>query len=101
MNEMASKPSELEAWLEGETPPEGSKPSLAALWWAHRDAWDDAHALVQDAAGADAAWVHAWLHRAEGDLGNAAYWYRRAGRPAASGSLDDEWRAIAVTLLAA
>ena len=52
--------------------------------------WDGAHALVQDAASPEAAWIHAHLHRAEGDLSNARYWYVRAGRPEASGSLDDE-----------
>ncbi len=56
--------------------------------------WDGAHALVQDDPSPDAAWIHAHLHRTEGDLGNARYWYRRAGRPVATGSLEDERRAI-------
>ena len=72
---------------------------LAALWWAHRGGWDAAHTLVQDDPGRDAAWVHAYLHRREGDAGNAAYWYRRAGRVAAHGSLETEWEAIAAALL--
>ena len=45
------------------------------------------------------AWVHAYLHRKEGDLANADYWYRRAGQPACDGPLDDEWAAIVETLL--
>jgi hypothetical protein len=56
--------------------------------------WDGAHVLVQDDPSADAAWVHAHLHRVEGDLSNAGYWYRRAGRPVATGSLEEERRAI-------
>jgi hypothetical protein len=55
--------------------------------------------LVRDADGADAAWVHAYLHRKEGDLGNAGYWYRRAGREPARDSLEEEWKAIAGALL--
>ncbi|MCB1970850.1 MAG: hypothetical protein KDG54_10635 [Geminicoccaceae bacterium] len=56
--------------------------------------WDRAHAIVQDMDGAGAAWVHAYLHRKEGDLANAGYWYRRAGKAPASGSLESEWIAI-------
>ena len=82
--------------LEAPEPPREAP--LAALWYAHRGNWDAAHVLVQDAAGPDAAWVHAHLHRAEGDLGNAGYWYRRAGRPAADGDLAAERAAIASAL---
>ncbi|WAP68749.1 hypothetical protein [Jiella pelagia] len=57
--------------------------------------WDGAHAVVQDDPSADAAWIHAHLHRIEGDLANAAYWYRRAGRPVATSGLDEEREAIA------
>ena len=56
--------------------------------------WDGAHQMVQDDASAEAAWVHAHLHRIEGDLDNANYWYRKAGKPAASGTFQDERRAI-------
>ncbi len=69
------------------------------MWHRLRGEWDAAHAIVQELAGADAAWVHAWLHRVEGDLGNAGYWYRRAGRRAAEGDPDREGRAIAAALL--
>ncbi len=85
--------------LGGEAPPPALAPPLAALWWARRGDWDAAHAIVQDEPGADAAWVHAHLHRVEGDAGNAAYWYRRAGRPVAGGPLPAEWDAIATALL--
>jgi hypothetical protein len=82
-------------------PPAGVAPALAGLWWAAKDDWDKAHKLVMDEGGKDCAWVHAYLHRVEGDLDNARYWYREAGRPVASGSLDAEWAAIAEALLSA
>jgi hypothetical protein len=71
---------------------------LEALWWAAKGNWDEAHRIVQDEHGKDAAWIHAYLHRVEGDTGNAGYWYRQAGRPVASGSLDAEWEAIVSAL---
>jgi hypothetical protein len=79
-------------------PPQATAP-LQALWWAAKGEWDRAHALVQDEASREAAWVHAYLHRVEGDLDNAHYWYRRAGKPAASGPLAAEWDSIAAELL--
>ena len=88
----------LRAAERDELPP-GLGPCVRALWHAARGAWDEAHDLVQNETDSDAAWVHAWLHRYEGDLSNAAYWYRRAGRPVADGDLDDEWRAIATELV--
>jgi hypothetical protein len=80
-------------------PPAGSAPAPAALWWAARDDWQRAHQLVMDEEGKDCAWVHAYLHRVEGDLENARYWYRRAGRPVEEGGLQAEWEAIARALL--
>ena len=56
--------------------------------------WQGAHDLVDQLGGQDAAWVHAYLHRKEGDQWNADYWYRRAGQPSFSGSLDDEWEQL-------
>ena len=85
--------------LAGTSPPAGLAPPVAALWQAAKGDWDGAHRLVQDESSNDAAWVHAYLHRVEGDLGNAGYWYRRAGKPVAKGSLDEEWGAIAAALL--
>ena len=82
------------------TPPVGASAPLAALWWARRGEWETAHGLVQDAPGWEAAWVHAYLHRCEGDLSNAGYWYRRAGKAPGRGALDGEWDAIAAALLA-
>jgi hypothetical protein len=80
------------------SPPQLNAP-LAALWWAAKGSWDQAHKIVQDEESSEAAWVHAYLHRIEGDLGNATYWYRRAGKSVANGSLEAEWEAIASTLL--
>jgi hypothetical protein len=75
-------------------------PLLYALWLGLRGEWASAHEIVQANDGADAAWVHAWLHRIEGDELNAAYWYRRAGKPIAAGSTDAEGEAIAQALSA-
>jgi hypothetical protein len=72
---------------------------LAALWWAAKGQWDQAHGIVQDEADANSAWVHAYLHRVEGDLGNAGYWYRRASQPVATGSLETEWEQMVSALL--
>jgi hypothetical protein len=83
------------------TPPRSLSPAIAALWWAAKTDWGQAHALVQDQSSREAAWVHAYLHRLEGDLSNAHYWYRQAGRPIGSGPLPAEWDAIASALLAA
>jgi hypothetical protein len=72
---------------------------LAALWRAAKGQWDEAHKIVQDEDDANSAWVHAYLHRVEGDLGNAGYWYRRAGQPVATGSLEIEWEQMVSALL--
>lgn len=80
--------------------PPGAGSALDALWWAAHDDWGRAHACAQAGEGTpDADWVHAYLHRAEGDLANAGYWYARAGRPQPTGSLDQEWHDIATALL--
>jgi hypothetical protein len=92
-------PAAFKCTLAGSKPPTGLAPALAALWWAKKESWDKAHAIVMDHDSGDCAWVHAHLHRQEGDLPNARYWYRQAGKPAASGSLAAEWDAIARALL--
>jgi len=91
---------DLQAAVERGTPLPDSAPALArALWHDATGDWEGAHRVAQDVDTADGAWVHAYLHRKEGDLGNAGYWYRRARKPAATGPLDAEWRAIATALL--
>jgi hypothetical protein len=91
---------EFQRTLSQPTPPAGLAPAVAALWWAAKDDWDKAHKLVMDEDGKDCAWVHAYLHRVEGDTTNAGYWYRQASKPAADGPLQAEWDAIASELLA-
>lgn len=73
---------------------DAAKPMLKALGLAAAGDWNGAHRLVQDDPSNQAAWVHAHLHRVEGDLDNAGYWYRRAGKPAATGDLQEERKAI-------
>ncbi len=85
---------DFKASLGDAKPADGLAPPLAALWWAGKGDWDAAHKIVMNEDTADAAWVHAYLHRVEGDLSNAGYWYRRAGKPEAKDSLDAEWQRI-------
>jgi hypothetical protein len=91
---------DLKRSLSQPQPPPGLPPAVKALWWAAKNDWDAAHKLVMDEGGQDCAWVHAYLHRVEGDSENAHYWYREAGRPASNGTLPAEWAAIATELLA-
>ena len=90
--------SEFKRSLAKAKPPLGLAPALAALWWAGKDEWEKAHTIVMDESGKDCAWVHAYLHRVEGDLGNAGYWYRQAGQPIAKDGLEAEWERIVSAL---
>jgi hypothetical protein len=92
--------STFRASVAGALPPPGLAVAAEALWWAAKGDWPKAHGLVQDDESKEAAWVHAYLHRVEGDLSNAGYWYRRAKRPATEAALEDEWAEIAAALLA-
>ncbi len=80
-------------------PPESLPDLLQALLYDARGDWDQAHRIAQKFETPDACWVHAYLHRKEGDLGNAQYWYRRCGRAESSGGLTEEWEAISRHLL--
>jgi len=91
---------EFKRSLSRRAPPAALSPALTALWWAGKDKWDTAHALVMDEDGKDCARVHAYLHRLEEDEENARYWYQRAGTPVATGSLKAEWLGIARDFLA-
>jgi hypothetical protein len=86
--------------LTGVTPPADVSNVLQALWHEAKGDWSGAHNILQQEESANGAWAHAYLHRVEGDAGNAAYWYRRAGRPVTQQSLADEWNTIVGTLLA-
>ena len=90
---------DFKASLSDAARPPKLSPPLTALWWAAKGKWDDAHKIVMHEETAEAAWVHAYLHRVEGDLPNAGYWYRTAGKPAAAGALEAEWDAITAALL--
>jgi hypothetical protein len=77
----------------------GFSGALLALWCDAKGDWEKAHGIAQDVAGVDGAWVHAYLHRKDGDLGNAAYWYGQAGRPVATGDSRLEWEGIVREML--
>ena len=85
--------------LSGEQPLAGVSKLLQALWYDAKGDWQRAHEIAQDIETGDGSWVHAYLHRKEGDQGNAAYWYRRAGQPVSRHSLAEEWEMIVDNLL--
>jgi len=90
---------EFKRSAQGSAPPAALAAPLLALWHdAHGD-WDEAHRVAQDIPDPTGAWIHAYLHRKEGDAANARYWYNRAGKPDARDSLDGEWERIATALL--
>jgi hypothetical protein len=78
-------------------PPAGLSPVFRALWFARAGQWDAAHDLCQEITGREGAWIHAYLHREEGDAANAAYWYARAGKsmPGTEVSKEEEWMQLA------
>ena len=82
------------------TPPSTLSAPLRALWHDARGEWDAAHEVAQHIDDVTGAWIHAYLHRKEGDLGNAGYWYRRAQKPECRETLEVEWEEIAAALLA-
>ncbi|MGH6892135.1 MAG: hypothetical protein ACREEP_07745 [Dongiaceae bacterium] len=92
---------EFRSSLSQAAPPASLHPALQSLWWDAKGDWKAAHECAQaDEGDPSCDWVHAYLHRKEGDNSNARYWYRRAGKPAAANALDDEWRAIVEALIA-
>ncbi|HYK36725.1 hypothetical protein [Alloacidobacterium sp.] len=85
------KPDEFRSTLRGDKPPANLPPLLQALWWEAKGDWNRAHQIAQDIESRDAAWVHAYLHRKEGDASNAGYWYRQAGKPHCRIETEVEW----------
>ncbi len=81
------------------SPPANSSVYLQAMWYDAKGQWETAHALVDHLTDTTACWVHAYLHRKEGDIGNADYWYRRAGKTRSSFSLQEEWTMLVQALL--
>jgi hypothetical protein len=90
---------EFKATLDNAEPPTVTVPLLTALWYDAKGDWDKAHEISQSIHTARGSWVHAYLHRKEGDMSNAAYWYTRAGRDLPMTKLEDEWEKIAAVLL--
>jgi len=85
--------------LAATAPPVGLTNALMGLWWDGKGDWTRAHQSAQQDEGREGSWVHAYLHRKEGDQGNAEYWYRQAGKPVCLESLDAEWVRIVTALL--
>ena len=90
---------EFKLSLAAKTPPSGLGELVQALWHEAKGDWGRAHAIVQAHKGKASARVHAYLHRKEGNLDNANYWYERAGRAMPKNSLEQEWETLVATLL--
>ena len=90
---------EFKASLSSDVPPRGISNLLEAMWYEGKGDWERSHNIAQDIHSKDGSWIHAYLHRKEGDDGNAAYWYARAGRKMPSVPLEDEWNSICADLL--
>ena len=85
--------------LAGNNPPQNISVYLKALWYEGKGDWHKAHQIIQDINDSNASWIHAFLHRKEGDAGNADYWYRRAGKKRPAISLEKEWEKIVESLI--
>jgi hypothetical protein len=90
---------ELKATINHPKPPEKLSPLLQSLWYDAKGDWESAHNIAQDINSDDGSWVHAYLHRKEGDNGNASYWYHRAKRQMPAYTLEKEWEEIAAYFL--
>ena len=80
-------------------PPAEASVYLQALWYDAKGDWNKAHQTIQDLPDRNASWIHAYLHRKEGDIWNADYWYTKANRKRPSGSLEEEWEQIVASFL--
>jgi len=90
---------EFRSTLSDPNAPSDISKNLLALWYDANDKWDEAHDLVQVTSGHDGDWIHAYLHRKEGDISNSGYWYSRIGRSRPSISLQEEWEELVRYLL--
>jgi hypothetical protein len=84
----------IESVATNSTPDSSLSLPLQSLWWDAKGDWHQAHDVCQSANSVDGDWVHAYLHRKEGDLGNASYWYNRARQPVFQGTLEEEWDSL-------
>ena len=87
--------------LKGGMAPSGMDKLLQALWFDAKNNWEEAHSIVDSGVTVEEAWVHAYLHRKEGDVWNANYWYRRAGRAMPSITHKQEWETLVFYFLKA
>jgi hypothetical protein len=85
--------------LSAVAPPSGTSDYLQSLWHDGKGNWEKAHTIIQDMEDKTASWIHAYLHRKEGDEWNAQYWYNKAGKKMPAESLDKEWEGIVKALL--
>jgi len=84
--------------LSSNKPPDNITVYLRALWFDAKDDWEKAHTIIQETEDMNAAWIHAYLHRKEGDTGNADYWYHRAGKKRPGITVEQEWETIVTAL---
>ncbi len=85
--------------LQAAKPPAEMEGNILALWYDKKGEWDKAHEIVQRTGGRQGDWIHAYLHRKEGDPGNASYWYAMVGKTRPNTSLNDEWEALVKVVL--
>ncbi len=92
-------PVKFQESLSQSSPPPGISEHLRSLWYDAKGDWEKSHEIIQDIEDANAAWIHAYLHRKEGDTWNADYWYRRAKKTRPAISLEEEWLVIVKAML--
>ena len=85
--------------IANQSPPSQLSETLTSLWWDKKGNWNTAHTIAQDIPTKEGSAIHAYLHREEGVLWNADYWYTRAGRKRPSISLEDEWKLLVKEML--
>ena len=93
------EPQTFRETLKNSQPEADWSPYLQALWYDAKGFWDKAHALIEHLPDQDASLLHAYLHRREGDDGNARYWYARAGTRPFTGSMEEEWESLVTRLI--
>ncbi len=90
---------DLKRSVDNDTPPKGISKLCKAMWYDAKEDWDTAHQIAQSVDSRDGSWVHAYLHRKEGDISNASYWYHMAGRKMPQTTSEEEWKEIALELI--